>query len=87
LRFNSPGALSTLVIVPLMAATCQPLISLDCSPGYIASDPASDPTWAPPEEPAAAALPVLAAKLLVFQPLIHSWQRHRSTENKMCYLW
>lgn len=33
LRFNSPGELSTLVIVPLMAATCQPLISLDCSLG------------------------------------------------------
>lgn len=27
LRFNSRGALSTLVILPLMAATCQPLIS------------------------------------------------------------
>lgn len=33
LCFNSRGALSTLVILPLMAATCQPLISGSSSHG------------------------------------------------------
>lgn len=34
LSFNSRGALSTLVILPLMAATCQPLISGSNGSGY-----------------------------------------------------
>lgn len=41
LCFNSRGALSTLVILPLMAATCQPLISGTNGSGYGSSSGSS----------------------------------------------
>lgn len=85
LCFNSRGALSTLVILPLMAATCQPLISASSSSSSsrgqrqrhqqrLQLDSDSDSSYVSclcPAPPLPLPLPLLA-----LQSFIHSWPGH-----------